>query len=92
MPRQIHSNTPASEPGDSSQADGGELTRTIAGEGGAPAAEQPAADDAGNRQACIARSAYYRAEKRGFAAGSEFDDWLAAEQEFDERRGAGTPG
>lgn len=30
----------------------------------------------------IAHAAYLRAEKRGFAPGHEFDDWLAAEAEF----------
>ncbi len=58
---------------------------------------QPAADDrpveqrakaqitarAAAREAAIAREAYYRAERRGFAAGYELDDWLAAETEVD---------
>ena len=30
----------------------------------------------------IAVNAYYRAEKRGFAPGHEWDDWLAAEREI----------
>lgn len=30
----------------------------------------------------IAHAAYLRAERRGFAPGHEFDDWLAAEAEF----------
>jgi hypothetical protein len=30
----------------------------------------------------IAESAYYRAEKRGFASGKELEDWLAAENEI----------
>lgn len=29
----------------------------------------------------IAAAAYYRAEQRGFAAGHELEDWLAAEAE-----------
>jgi hypothetical protein len=33
------------------------------------------------REAAIAREAYYRAERRGFAPGYELDDWLAAEAE-----------
>lgn len=33
-------------------------------------------------QAMIAEAAYFRAEKRGFAPGHEFDDWLTAEQEI----------
>jgi hypothetical protein len=35
------------------------------------------------REAAIAREAYYRAERRGFAPGCELDDWLAAEAEVD---------
>lgn len=35
----------------------------------------------------IARSAYYRAEKRGFIPGYELDDWLEAEREYLERDG-----
>jgi hypothetical protein len=31
----------------------------------------------------IAKAAYYRAERRGFAAGHEAEDWLAAESEVD---------
>lgn len=37
------------------------------------------------RHAMIAEAAYYRAQKRGFAAGHELDDWLAAEREIDSR-------
>jgi hypothetical protein len=95
MPRQIHDLSkapPGSVAGERSKSDGDELTRAIAGEGVAPATEQPATGDTGNRHALISRSAYYRAEKRGFAAGSEVDDWIAAEKEFDERSGAGTVG
>jgi hypothetical protein len=31
----------------------------------------------------IAQAAYFRAERRGFKAGHELDDWLAAESEVD---------
>ena len=34
------------------------------------------------RQHMIAESAYYRAEKRGFAPGNELQDWLDAEDEL----------
>jgi Protein of unknown function (DUF2934) len=37
------------------------------------------------RHALIARSAYFRAEQRGFAPGHELDDWLAAETEVEQR-------
>jgi len=33
------------------------------------------------RQTLIARAAYFRAEKRGFAPGGELQDWLEAEAE-----------
>ena len=36
------------------------------------------------REARIAEAAYWRAERRGFSAGQELDDWLAAEKEVDE--------
>ena len=36
-----------------------------------------------DREARIAEAAYWRAERRGFAAGQELDDWLAAEKEVD---------
>jgi len=37
-----------------------------------------------SREARIAEAAYWRAERRGFGAGQELDDWLAAEKEVDE--------
>ncbi|HLA72200.1 MAG TPA: DUF2934 domain-containing protein [Steroidobacteraceae bacterium] len=44
----------------------------------------------GQRATLIAKAAYYRAEKRGFAPGHEAEDWLAAESEVDAKllRGA----
>jgi hypothetical protein len=36
-----------------------------------------------SREARIAEAAYWRAERRGFTAGQELDDWLAAEREVD---------
>jgi Protein of unknown function (DUF2934) len=38
---------------------------------------------AGTRRAMIEQAAYLRAERRGFAPGSEVEDWLAAEAEVD---------
>ncbi|HME40328.1 MAG TPA: DUF2934 domain-containing protein [Steroidobacteraceae bacterium] len=38
-----------------------------------------------NRRACIAAAAYRKAEQRGFAPGHELDDWLAAENDVDQR-------
>jgi hypothetical protein len=35
------------------------------------------------RRGMIALSAYLRSERRGFAAGGEAEDWLAAEKEID---------
>ncbi|MET0532857.1 MAG: DUF2934 domain-containing protein [Steroidobacter sp.] len=37
-----------------------------------------------DRQTRIAERAYWRAERRGFAAGQELEDWLDAEREVDE--------
>jgi hypothetical protein len=47
------------------------------------AASHPAALAGEDRYRMIAEAAYYRAEQRGFAPGSELDDWLAAEIEVD---------
>lgn len=41
----------------------------------------PAQMDPVKRHMLIAQAAYYRAEKRGFAAGDELKDWLEAEAE-----------
>jgi hypothetical protein len=41
------------------------------------------------RQAMIAKAAYLRAERRGFAPGREEEDWLAAEKEVDALLSAG---
>ena len=38
-----------------------------------------------DRGAAIAKLAYLKAERRGFAAGHELEDWLAAEDEVDQR-------
>ena len=45
------------------------------------------------RRAMIAQAAYLRAERRGFSAGAEEEDWLAAEAEVDAllRAGNGRP-
>ena len=37
--------------------------------------------DLEQREALIAKAAFFRAEKRGFAPGHEVEDWLAAEAE-----------
>jgi hypothetical protein len=38
-----------------------------------------------DRNACIAEAAYFSAMRRGFSAGHELQDWLAAENEVDAR-------
>lgn len=43
-----------------------------------------AAISAEERRGMIEVAAYYLAERRGFCAGCELDDWLAAEAEVDE--------
>lgn len=45
------------------------------------------------RRAMIEQAAYLRAQRRGFAAGNEVEDWLAAEAEVDAllRAGHGRP-
>lgn len=36
-----------------------------------------------DRERLIRATAYFRAQRRGFAPGSELEDWLAAEKEVD---------
>ncbi len=38
-----------------------------------------------DRRASIAEAAYFKAEHRGFVPGHELEDWLAAEEEVDQR-------
>ncbi|HTV76832.1 MAG TPA: DUF2934 domain-containing protein [Steroidobacteraceae bacterium] len=38
-----------------------------------------------DRQKLIATAAYFRAQRRGFSAGHEAEDWLEAEREVDLR-------
>lgn len=47
----------------------------------------PAAIGPEDRYRLIAEAAYHRAQKRGFAAGGEVQDWLEAEAEVDARLG-----
>jgi hypothetical protein len=37
------------------------------------------------RRQMVAAEAYFRAERRGFAAGQEVEDWIAAERAVDSR-------
>jgi hypothetical protein len=50
-----------------------------------PRLESEAVWDDAQRWAAIAENAYYRAERRGFVPGYDFEDWLAAEQEIAKR-------
>ena len=43
----------------------------------------PGAISAADRHRLISQAAYLRAKQRGFAAGHEVEDWLAAEREID---------
>ncbi|MFZ5557893.1 MAG: DUF2934 domain-containing protein [Pseudomonadota bacterium] len=47
----------------------------------APAARRSVTPE--ERYRLIQEAAYYRAEQRGFAAGHEIEDWIAAEAEVD---------
>lgn len=44
-----------------------------------------------DRAELVRMAAYFRAERRGFAAGYEVEDWLAAEAEVAERLGSAPP-
>jgi hypothetical protein len=52
-----------------------------------PADDPPSEQAAKSRHDQIALAAFLRSEARGFAAGYEVDDWLAAEREIDTRPG-----
>jgi hypothetical protein len=47
----------------------------------AAARPAPAALSAAQREQAVRTAAYFRAERRGFAPGYEWDDWLSAEAE-----------
>jgi Protein of unknown function (DUF2934) len=59
---------------------------------GTPSVAIPNFVDPGQRGALIARAAYFRAMRRGFAPGNELADWLAAEAEVDAELLRGTAG
>jgi len=51
-----------------------------------PITEAPAISvDAETRRRLVAAEAYFIAERRGFAAGHEFEDWIEAEHVVDAR-------
>ena len=76
-------------------ATGESMTRSVAGniiERHTIAEHPPASDVEESRRQRIAIGAYYRALRRGFAAGGELEDWLEAERELNEREGSGADG
>ncbi|HLZ96875.1 MAG TPA: DUF2934 domain-containing protein [Steroidobacteraceae bacterium] len=50
-----------------------------------PAAAATSRIDPEVRRQMVAAEAYFRAERRGFAAGQEVEDWIAAESVVDSR-------
>ena len=76
--------TPAPSPTESSTARASGSASRKAPAVRAPSAERsPIKVSADTRRAMIAEAAYLRAERRGFVAGHEEEDWLAAEKEVD---------
>jgi DUF2934 family protein len=55
-----------------------------------PAEEREIPSFSTSREARIAEAAYWRAERRGFAAGHELDDWLEAEKQIDKEDAGGS--
>jgi PBP1b-binding outer membrane lipoprotein LpoB len=51
----------------------------------APSAMRSKSIDPDVRHQLVAAEAYFRAERRGFTAGNELDDWVAAEMAVDTR-------
>jgi hypothetical protein len=50
-----------------------------------PASARPTAIDPEDRRKLVAAEAYFLAERRGFAAGNEVGDWMAAEAAVNSR-------
>ncbi|MCA1973690.1 MAG: DUF2934 domain-containing protein [Caenispirillum sp.] len=53
--------------------------------------QKAATVDPAERQRLIAEAAYFKAERRGFAAGGELADWIEAEAEIDALLGGAAP-
>jgi len=51
----------------------------------APSARRSTSIDPDVRRQLVAAEAYFRAERRGFAAGNELEDWVAADMAVDTR-------
>ena|SRR6185312_11626006 len=76
--------TPAPSPTETSPARTSSNTSRQGTAARAPSAGRPPIKvSADTRRAMIAEAAYLRAERRGFLAGHEEEDWLAAEKEVD---------
>lgn len=67
----------------SSARTSGNASRKSTAEQAPSVGRSPVKVSADTRRAMIAEAAYLRAERRGFAAGHEEEDWLAAEKEVD---------
>jgi hypothetical protein len=76
---------PATQPPAAAVKKTAKKTRTTATrhEPGANSATAAPAVSADERRGMIARAAYLRGERRGFAQGGEAEDWLVAEEEID---------
>jgi len=68
------------------------VARPTNGEPGASKAPRPdvPTSNAVERHRMIEVAAYYLAERRGFSAGGELEDWLNAESEIDRQRKHGS--
>lgn len=62
--------------------DGGDMLEQMRGRRRHPALRVRARDPV-QRHTMIAEAAYFRAERRGFEAGHELEDWLGAEAELE---------
>lgn len=58
---------------------------------GTPSRAVIAAPSAAEREDMVRTAAYFRAERRGFAPGYEWEDWLAAEAEVSTLAGSQPP-
>jgi hypothetical protein len=61
-----------------------DATNTASGASGTAPDSYQAPMQSSTREHQIALRAYYKAQQRGFEGGNPEDDWLVAEQEFDQ--------
>jgi hypothetical protein len=87
MAIRVERRRPEKDGGDMSEHRGVRAVAIAAAKGVSTAANvsksDATAERSTNREEMIREAAYFRAERRAFVAGGEFEDWIAAEREID---------